>query len=455
MYSLPELLRFDMALMEPVHEMMHRGVKIDLDEMERLRKGELVKWEESQEKLDSILGTEINAGSPDQVKGALYGYLGVRPRTRTDPKTKKKRVTSDEKALRSIMAESRKKLEDGAGPKARDKYTRAFLICMFVLKVRSARKLLSSYLTILLDTDGRMRELMSVNGAETYRFTHSKTLWNTGCNMATIPLKLRTMFVPDEGKVLAEFDLNRGESWIYAFESGDYDMMKIMREGLDFHTISASAISSAFGQKVSEEEIARLAKEGDDRGYKLRFLGKKWNHASAYMASAPILAASVNEEAEETGMTCTQGQAARGLELWHRRYPGIGHWHEEVKTTIRNRRELRTAYGRVRRFHAPWGDGLFREAIAHVPQSTSVEYLNRGLYELWRRYDLPGDQTVQLLHQQHDSVLVQFDEDRTDVLMPRIAEALTSELTINGHDISIPVEGKYGPNWREQEEWAA
>jgi DNA polymerase-1 len=351
------------------------------------------------------------------------------------------------------MIESLKKLQSGMGPKGQLKYMRAYLLCKQVLKIRGARKELSSYLNMKLDRDSRVRQTMTVGGTKTWRFTHSKTLWDTGCNFATVPRDVRRAFIADEGKVLAEFDLHRGESWFYAHLADDEEMMRILRENEDFHAISASAISGAFGDSVSVDKLFEGLAIDEKWAYKLRYLGKRWNHSAAYRGSGYTLANSVNEESEDTGITCTQAQAEKGLRLWLLKYPGILAWHEQIEQDLANSRMLTTPYGQVRRFHGVWNNKLFRDATAHVPQASSVHYLNRGLYDVWREYDLAGSGKVELLHQQHDSILVQFDENDVDELMPKVAEALRSEVVVNGHEISVPIEGSWGHNWREMTEW--
>jgi hypothetical protein len=163
-----------------------------------------------------------------------------------------------------------------------EKWTRAFLACRITLNIREQRKLIESYLDVPLDEDQRARCTISVGGTETMRFSHSKTLWGTGMNLATIPHKLRTFYIADEGKTLGEFDLNRGESWVYTFLSLDPELLRIHTTGLDFHAETAAAIQTAFGAEgLSAGEIRSLAKTGDPFGYKIRYLGKKVNHASA------------------------------------------------------------------------------------------------------------------------------------------------------------------------------
>ncbi|MEK0326747.1 MAG: DNA polymerase, partial [Nitrosopumilus sp.] len=295
---------------------------------------------------------------------------------------------------------------------------------------------------------GRMRCFISVGGTVTMRFSHSKTLWGTGMNLATVPHKLRPMFIADDGYELAELDLNRGESWIYAYLSMDPELIRIHTTGMDFHAETAAAIQGVFGdKKLTATEITNLAKEGDPFGFKLRFLGKKDNHASAYRMGPFKGAEIVNEEADETNITVTPSQMKEAQQLWLKKYSGIQPWWDEIDRQVKEKRYLITPYGRRRDFFGFMSDSLLKSATAQVPQSTSVDYLNYGMLRVYDEMVEPGLFRLELLHQNHDSILVQYPTQHRDQVIPEMIKLIESTLTINGHDITIPVEARYGQNW--------
>ncbi len=118
-------------------------------------------------------------------------------------------------------------------------------------------------------------------------------------------------------------------------------------------------------------------------------------------------------------------------------------------------RTLDTPYGRKRTFYDHWGDDLFKEATAYVPQSTSVDYLNRGMLAVYRKLVVPGFHQLRLLHQQHDSIVVEYEEGKRDFVLPAIIELLEDTVEIKGAQFSIPIETKYGPRWgKEMKEYA-
>jgi len=451
-YSNP--CQFDHLMLEPVHSMMETGIRIDQNEKKKLQEIALDNWTKYQEALDHVIGGHINVESksgPKSVPQLLYHELGMPKRTR------KKKLRADEEALRSIMAECKHKVETLKTESAQYKWMQGYIVCYYILKVRGIRKQISSYLGLKIakgqldgptnfeDIDGRIRGTVSVGGAKTSRFSHSKTQWDTGANLATIPRETKSMYIADDMCELAEFDLNRGESWVYAHLSEDPELLRIHTEGLDFHAETAAAISTAFGNAI---DVGWIVKHKDDEAYKIRYVGKRTNHATAYRMGHIKGAEVINEEAEYTKVTVTVAQVKEAQRIWHDKYFMIKNgWWNDIVHQLETSRTLTTPYGRILQFHDLWGQQLFKEATAYVPQSTSVDYLNRGFLKVYHMYEKVGAWGLKILAQTHDSILVQYLMKHRDEVIPSVIDALTSELTIKQRTFSIPVEASFGQSW--------
>jgi DNA polymerase I-like protein with 3'-5' exonuclease and polymerase domains len=443
-----------MAVQLPVFHMERTGIRINLDERKRLKEQYQSEWDEAQMKLNGLAGGELNVNSPKQMKDFLYRDLKLPVRKSHG------RVTADESALRALLGFSEDKMQNMKTKTGRMKYVRCALAIKQILRIRAKRKRLSSYLNIDIDDDGRMRTLLCVGGTETGRFSSSKTSWGTGCNLQTIPRELRTMFIPDDGFELAEFDLNRGESWIYSHISEDPLMMKIHLDGDDFHAITAAAISEAFGEHRSSKEIIEGYANDEAWAYKLRYLGKRFNHASSYRMGPFRATEVINGAADDTGITIVVSQAKRAQSLWKQIYFGMGGWWDWIERELNKTRSMTTPYGRKREFHDFWSTELFKQATASVPQSTSVDYLNCGMLGVYHNLVVPEVCGINLLHQNHDSILVQYPVERRNEAIPLIQQELTKySVKIKGHrtgtvyDVKIPVEASFGLNWRELATW--
>jgi len=198
---------FDMLMLEPVHKMMETGILIDQGVKKQLQDETLEEWAKAQQSLDEVTGIkDFNAEGKKVVPTFLYEVLGL-------PAVKKKgKYVADEAAIRTTMARCADRVAKLKTEEAKVRWMQGYISCHYILKIRGLRKVLSSYLGFKIkkglvagertieDPDGRIRGTISVGGTETGRFSHSKTLWDTGVNLATIPRKLRKMFIADEGK---------------------------------------------------------------------------------------------------------------------------------------------------------------------------------------------------------------------------------------------------------------
>lgn len=435
-------LQFDMEVQRVVLGFSPRGILIDEGVQAEYHSRFHSEWENLQAALNVVCGYELNVNSPKQVGDFLYKDCKLPIRK------KEGKVTSNEDAIRALQAISYENAATASRDETKARWTRAYIALSLILKIRSTRKLISSYIDIDIDTDGRIRTNLSVGGARNWRFTASKTLWGTGCNLQTIPRKVRNMMRASPGYELAEFDLNRGESWVYAHLADDPEMIRIHQTGADFHAETASGISIAFGEPRSVDWIIE---NKETVAYKLRYLGKRVNHASAYRMGPFRLTEVVNSESEETGISIVVSKAREAQALWQAKYSRMPQWWVEIENELaQNNRTLVSPYGRVRQFFGFWGKELFKEATSWIPSSTSVDYLNLGMLDFWNNLDSPD---VRLLHQNHDSILIEYKQNLRDEIIPATIDALSRSLVVNGYTISIPVEANYGPSWGELEQW--
>jgi len=142
---------------------------------------------------------------------------------------------------------------------------------------------------------------------------------------------------------------------------------------------------------------------------------------------------------EELQIKLTRVEAERLRNNYLDRFPRIRMWHMEIQAQLNSTRTLTNPLGRKRYFFERWGPDLFKEAYAHLPQSTIVDDLNSGLVRLY-------EEGFDLLLQVHDSVNMNV-ATVDKVVVERIKSLTETPVTINGHDVVIPVEVAVGPDW--------
>lgn len=126
-------------------------------------------------------------------------------------------------------------------------------------------------------------------------------------------------------------------------------------------------------------------------------------------------------------------------------FPGIPRYWQWVAEQLQTKGYLTTLFGRKRHFFGrPDDPATIREAIASVPQGTTAERMNLGLWRVW--HQMPE---VQLLGQTYDSITFQYPEDLDESLViARALELIRIPLYApNGREFIVPGEAKVGWNW--------
>lgn len=137
-----------------------------------------------------------------------------------------------------------------------------------------------------------------------------------------------------------------------------------------------------------------------------------------------------------------QARYNRGAEC---AFPGFARWWQWTAEQLQTTHTLTTPFGRKRHFFGrPEDDTTLREAIAFLPQSTTADRMNLGLWRVWKH--MPQ---VELLAQTYDSITFQYDENADEAAI--VAEALQRILVElkapNGRTYVVPGEAKIGWNW--------
>ena len=387
-------------LIGPLIKMQRRGVRIDLVKRSRIDENLTRDIESMQDKLNKTVGHELNPNSPKQMKDFLYGEMKF--------PIKRNRKTGNLTANEHAIEELAKKFDNP--------------VFDLILDIRKARKLLSTYIRAPLDGDGRIRCSYVITGTETGRLSSRESVYGSGTNLQNIPRGeiVRSIFVPDDGKVFINADLSQAEARVVAYLARDGRLQSVFEQGGDIHKRNASMVFKKNIHEVTKGE---------------RQLAKTLVHAANYGIGARTFAGHIG----------ASEQKARGLlNQYYALYPGIKRWHLEVEGSLRKSRVLRTPIGRARMFFARWGPDLIREAIAYVPQSTVSDILNLGIIRASEHMPIGWELVMQV----HDSVLMQVPIDTEPMHIHKfIKHYFENSIEINRQMCKIPIDIKIGKDW--------
>jgi DNA polymerase-1 len=333
-----------------------------------------------------------------------------------------------------------------------------------VQETRKVRKTLGTYIRAKSHPDGKLRTgyriILETGRTSTSVLKPPVTTEPLGMAFQTITKHsevgedLRSQFVPDPGYVFIEPDLSQAEARVVAALARDDRLQKLFEYGIDIHRVTASWIEDCspnellgrfFEQpsRILAAEINGILKSRI--GEQSRQLGKKFRHAGHYDMGK-------REASVQAGVS--EWKANQILTKFHKTNPNIKEvFHREIQEFLRdNNRTLTNPFGRQRQFFNKWGEELFKEAYANIPQGTVSDHLKFAMIRIEERAPF-----IELLEESHDSFLAQVRVAGVNSALPIIKEELEapidmSKCSLPRGEIVIPCEIKLGKkNWLEME----
>lgn len=175
---------FEMSSIFVHTHMANSGMLVEKERLELLKGALISRWAKLQYLMDGIAGFEVNTKSPI-LKEWFYnkdkdGGLGLPPRYF------KKKITTNDAALVSLIAWCKGKIEDSVREDTKKKYKVRLNLVKAVREIQGIRQLLSMYLKAKIHDDGRSRSSYKF-GPETGRLAASKYVDGYGYNHQTNP----------------------------------------------------------------------------------------------------------------------------------------------------------------------------------------------------------------------------------------------------------------------------
>lgn len=438
----PAIYSFERALQGPYLEIMQRGFAVDSlnrasaarELRTRIEHLELVMNEQA----IAFWGKPINPRSTKQLQAFFYGAMRLPEQTASHKG--ERRVSTNREALEKLEV-----------------YLHARSIIACILAIRDLGKQLQVFETEI-DPDGRFRTSYNIAGTETGRPSSSSNAFGTGGNAQNIAPALRFIFVADPGWKLGVIDLEQVEArdvgWICGVLFGDWSFLDAC-EGGDLHTANSRLVWPELPWTGDLKRDRPIAERPYWREFSYRDMSKRGGHLTNYFGTAwtmgRVLKIPQSVADEFQARYCRGGRDAQGR-LVEPAYPCIPRYWQWVAQQLQTTNKLTTPFGRQRHFFGrPGDDATLREAIAFLPQSTTADRMNLGLWRIWRH--MPE---VQLLGQGFDSVIFQFRESADEQsIMARALELVRVELREpGGRSYVVPGDAKVGWNWGAQVEQA-
>ena len=380
-------------------------------------------------KLYNVTQLDVNPNSPQQVSKLLFEVFRL---------PKRKGVGEEE--LTAVLANNAKKPD----------HIEAINL---ILEGRRVRKTKGTYILASPDTDGRCRTSYHICGTETGRRSTQMlkppvrpvkcgVSWHTLTKHGDIGNDIRRLYKPDDGLVFVQADQSQAEARVVALLCKDFELLSQF-EVIDTHALMASYI---FGGTWFDHSKQKHGHETPER-----FMGKTGKHSTNYDATKRSLMITINTDARKNHIpiNISEWKAGQILDLLHERNPKIREvFHKEIQEALKGR-ILSNPFGRKRVFYERWGDDLFREGYAQIPQSTVADNTLRAMLLVWKKF-----KNVIICGESNDAFLMQMDKKEVDELAPLIMKEIAAPInfekcSLPRGDLIIPWDFEIGENYRD------
>lgn len=399
-------------LIGPCSFMMQRGVRVDIQGFELAKEAIEQELEALTIEVYRDVGVEINLNSPKQLMDYFYTTLGFSA------------YKSLKTGMPTINGLALKRLVRKGNKTART-----------ILRIRKLAKLSSTYFSITLDSDKRMRCFLNPIGTKFGRMSSSKTIFKTGANLQNQPEAMRQFLLYDEGYVGYNLDLSQGENRVVAFVGPVPEMMAAFEQGKDVHALTGALLSGLTPDEVIAQHKAGIKAPLGTGEKTWRDWGKSTNHGLNYGLGPDNFSLLYELPVAEGRMLHAK---------YHASYPGVRNgYHAQIRAMLSANRTVVNPFGRKILFLDRWGEELFKDAYDSLAQSTVADIVDeRGLNYIY--YNQTDFGPLELLLQVHDSIVFQIPKaipwsEHARMLL-QIKNSLEQEIVWKTRRFVIPVD---------------
>ncbi|MEI2672085.1 MAG: DNA polymerase I [Marmoricola sp.] len=390
----------ELPLVGCLMEMERIGIAVDLDFLERLESEFADAVRSAAQDAYSVIGREVNLGSPKQLQVVLFDELKM-------PKTKRTKTgyTTDAEALSGLY----------------EKTEHPFL--QHLLRHRDVTRMRQTVEGLLktVQDDGRIHTTFNQMIAATGRLS------STDPNLQNIPVRteegrrIRQAFVVSAGyDSLMTADYSQIEMRIMAHLSGDEALIEAFGSGFDFHSVTAARVFDVPADQVSAEQRAKI---------------KAMNYGLAYGLSAFGLAAQLR---------ISTAEARALMDEYYETFGGVADYLAGVVEEARRTGYTETIMGRRRYLPDLSSDNRQRREMAermalNAPiQGSAADLIKVAMLKVNAALESDGMHSRMLL-QVHDELVLEVAAGEASAL-----EALVRREMGAAADLSVPLDVSVG-----------
>jgi uracil-DNA glycosylase family 4 len=444
---------FLMQLPDFYLEIENNGFRVNTNKRDELIQ-KYIEWDERLGyEMFELAGLDVNVNSSPQVQSLLFDHWKL-PR----------RMGTGEEELTALL-----NLQNGV----RIPEHRAWI--EKCLERRRVKKTISTYLMAIPDFDGKMRttcfpcletgrsstgqqdppirpKIDLVGKGRKNDMKVMGTAFQVFTKHGDIGADVRAQYEPDEGEIFVQLDSSQAEARVVFNLATDEQALKDIDEH-DYHALTASWF---FGGSELDYSKKALGYESP-----IRFAGKTLRHAGHLGAGKRRAATELNTQARKykIPITITEAIAERALKIFHSKQPKIqGVFHAGVIEALKENRRMLYAplpwgidaeRGGVRIFYERWGDELFREAMAYLPQRAVTDNTKAAGIRIKKQF-----KECKIILEAHDALVFSLRHEYLNDFIPLAQKEMERPINFRScslprRSLRIPCEVEIGENYKE------
>ena len=400
--------RIDKPLSFVLYQMENTGIKIDQLKLKEISADFSKRCLKLEEEIYQLAGCQFNIASPKQMGEILFDKMGLNS---TEKTSKNKSLSTNAEVLEELALEGHK-------------------IAELILSWRHLTKLNNTYANSLannVDSKSRIHTTLQMTATSTGRLS------SINPNLQNIPIrsedgnKIRSAFIAEDGYILISADYSQVELRLLAHMASIPTLLQALLNNQDIHAATASEVFNVPLAEVTPE---------------LRRQAKAINFGIIYGQGAFGLA---------NQLRISKSEAAKYIETYFERYPGIKQYMEKTKDFAREHGFVETLLGR-RCYTKTINDsnGMVRNfaerAAINAPlQGTAADIIKKAMINLnneIKQRKLPA----KILLQIHDELLLEVKKEAAQEV-----SLLTKQIMESVIQLSLPlnVDINHAKNWAE------
>ena len=300
----------------------------------------------------------------------------------------------------------------------------------------------------ILGADGRVRTSWNAHGTNTGRLSSSRPY-----NLQNVPIKMRNIFIPGEGRVFVYADMDQLELRLATMFSGAKVYSQVFAEGGDPHSVSTLMVMGDEGKILYDAAVAKYgsakqARKKDEAWSRVCDFGKRFTYAAIYKATVETIHEVLRSAEDDQERLIYADLTIEKTQMSHRNWlaqnPEFEQWWQ---AEIESYRSLGYSVDAMHGRRCDFADGENENQIVNYRcQSSGAAIVNEGTLAFVDRVKFGKyGRGTGLVNQTHDALMAEIPVSLAEKAKVFLEDCLHRK--VPGFDMDFTASAKIMKNW--------